>query len=48
MMNKNFQRVFTTQSTFEQPQGEVSGMGMQGIQVNRKEIQETIKELKER
>ena len=48
MLNKNFQKVFTTESDFEKPQGLVRKNEMWEIRISRKEIEEMMKELDER
>ena len=48
VLNKNFQKVFTTESDFKKPQGQVRTNEMWEIGINRKEIEEMMKELDER
>ena len=47
MLNKNFQKVFTTESDFKKPQGQVTKNAMWKIRISREEIEE-MKELEER
>ena len=47
VLNKNFQKVFTTESDFKKPQEQVRKNEMWKTRINREEIKEMIKELKE-
>ena len=48
VLNKNFQKVFTTESDFKKPQGQVRKKKMWEIRISREEIDEIMKELDER
>ena len=48
MLNKNFQKVFTTESDFKKPQGQVRKNEMWEIKISKKEIEQMMKELDER
>ena len=48
MLNKNFQKVFTTESDFKKSQGQVRMNEMWEIRICREEIEEIMKELEER
>ena len=48
VLNRNFEKVFATKSYFKKPQGQVRKNEMLEIRINREEIEEMMKELKER
>ena len=48
VLNKNFQKVFTTESDFKKLQGQVKKNEMLEIRIIREEIKEIMKELDER
>ena len=48
VLNKNFQKVFTTESDFKKPQGQVRKNEMWEIRISKKEIEEMMKELDRR
>ena len=48
VLNKNFQEVFTTESDFKKPQGQVRKNEMWEIWISKKEIEDMMKELDER
>ena len=48
VLNKNFQKVFTTEFDFKNPQGQVRKNEMWLIKISREEIEEMMKELDER
>ena len=43
VLNKNFQKVFTTESEFKKPQEQVNNYDMWGIRISREEIDEMMK-----
>ena len=47
VLNKNFQKVFITESDIKKPQGQVRKNDMWEIRINKEEIQEIMKELDE-
>ena len=47
VLNKNFQKVFTTESDFKKPQEQVRKNEMWEIKISREEIEEMMKELDE-
>ena len=44
MLNKNFQKVFTTESDFKKPQGQVRKNEMLEIRISREEIMKELYE----
>ena len=48
VLNKNFEKVFTTQSDFEKLQGQVKKNEMWEIKISKKKIEEMMKELDEK
>ena len=48
VLNKNFQKVFTTESVFKKPQGQVRKNEMWKIKISKNEIEEMMKELDEK
>ena len=48
VLNKNFQKVFTTESEFKKPQGQVKKSKMWAIRIDKEEIKEIMQEQDER
>ena len=48
VLNENLKKIFTTESDFQKPQGQVRKNEMREIKISQKEIEEMMKELDER